>query len=440
MEEAQWLSREVQEERTARRLALLLGHARDSVAFYRARPELEEELTGATARAVLSSLPVMTKRDLLEVGVDQLVSKEIPGHRRLERATSGSTGEPFHFFIDRAALPTIYASHLFYDWSCGLGVGDRYIRLVAPITARDDLGQSAPRGSRFHHKLIRRARHAYEDHTQRHLWVTSVDGDAADAVRQEIETFSPAFLLGYTSTLAAVAAELLERGVPLRTALRGVITIAELLTPERRRLIELYFGAPIVNRYGLREFGSWSGQSCSTSPENVHMNTELVDFEILRGDGSPAEVGEVGRLVMTDLHNFAMPWIRYDTGDLAIAQTASCECGRSFPVISLEGRSHESLRVGSGRIITSTAVGDALSVVADATSQYQLVREADGRVRVVLVPGVAFGVSTPARVQQLIQDLVGEEVQVSVDIADSIAPDASGKRPIVKAGLLDRDA
>jgi hypothetical protein len=85
-------------------------------------------------------------------------------------------------------------------------------------------------------------------------------------------------------------------------------------------------------------------------------------------------------------------------------------------------------------------VGDALSVVADATSQYQLVREADGRVRVVLVPGVAFGVSTPGRVQQLIQDLVGEEVQVSIDIADRIAPDTSGKRPIVKAGLLDRDA
>ena len=82
-----------------------------------------------------------------------------------------------------------------------------------------------------------------------------------------------------------------------------------------RWLIERYFGAPVINRYGLREFGSWSAQSCELTPERLHINTELVACEILRPDGSAAAPGEVGRVVLTDLWNYVRPFIRYDTGD-----------------------------------------------------------------------------------------------------------------------------
>ena len=125
--------------------------------------------------------------------------------------------------------------------------------------------------------------------------------------------------MGYTSTLAAIADELLQGDLKLSQPVAGVITIAETLTPNRKRLIQKYFDAPIINRYGLREFGSWSAQSCRESPERFHINSELVVCEVLRADGTPCAAGETGRVVLTDLHNFARPFIRYDTGDLAVA-------------------------------------------------------------------------------------------------------------------------
>ena len=140
--------------------------------------------------------------------------------------------------------------------------------------------------------------------------------------------------------------------------MRAVVTIAETLSPDRRRVIEEYSRAPIINRYGLREFGAWSGQTCSLSGEQIHVNTELVVAEILHQDGSPARPGETGRVVMTDLFNYAMPLIRYDTGDLAVAGSAGCACGRGFPLFGpIQGRSQECLSTPSGRLISPVVLG-----------------------------------------------------------------------------------
>ena len=119
--------------------------------------------------------------------------------------------------------------------------------------------------------------------------------------------------------------------------------MAESLTPDRRRLISEYFEAPIINRYGLREFGFWSLQNCEASPDGFHINTELVTPEVLRDDGSLAAPGESGQLVLTNLSNYAMPFIRYATGDRAALAADPCACGRGFPLIErLDGRSGKS--------------------------------------------------------------------------------------------------
>jgi phenylacetate-CoA ligase len=432
MEQAQWLSRGAVEERTNTRLAELLEHARTTVPFYRSCVRLKSRPTTNSARADLASFPVVTKPDLRNAGLDQLVSGSLPASRRLERTTSGSTGQPFRFFLDRAALPVVFASHIFYDRWCGLAVGERYIRLVAPTMVHDDVDRGGLTTFRLRQTLVRRLRQAYEHRTQRQTWFVDADSEAAVRFRYQVEAFRPAFVLGYTSTLAAVAAELLRRDRPLNWPLRGVITIAELLTPERRHLIERYFRAPITNRYGLREFGWWAGQNCSSSPDSVHLNSELLVYEILTSDGSPAKAGEVGRVVFTDLHNRAMPLIRYDTGDLAVLEAGSCPCGRSFPLITIEGRSHESLHSASGKLVTSRGLSSALSECLDADSQYQLVQEAPDRVRLVLVLGGPLCNATRARLQRIVEGVVGNELQVCVDTADRIAPERSGKRPTIK--------
>lgn len=212
--------------------------------------------------------------------------------------------------------------------------------------------------------------------------------------------------------------------------------MAETLTPNRRRLIEEYFDAPIINRYGLREFGSWSAQSCPESTDRFHINTELVVCEILRPDGTPCATGETGRVVLTDLHNLARPFIRYDTGDLAMAVSETCSCGRGFPLLDpIEGRSLDCLRTPSGAEISPAILGHFLFVYhnhLEAVRHYQLVQETPNRVKLLIVPGEEWDEQRHVRLRSDLVRLMGEGMEVDVQTVLEIPPEKSGKRPIIR--------
>jgi phenylacetate-CoA ligase len=436
MQAVQWLPAEQLRKRSQDRLAALLRHAATHVPFYRnvcrgagVRPE---ELTGLAHLAVF---PVLGKADYREKPAADFVADNVPAYRRIERSTSGSTGEPLAFSLDRNALPVIFASHLFYDSWIGLRPFDRYVRIVSPPGPVPPAHQ-APAGFRVRQEVTRRLQQLYEGYTQRKLPVWEVDSRRAIEIFHEIEKFRPAFILGYTSALADIGDELRSRGMALTGRPRGVITVAEALTPVRRSAIERYFLAPITNRYGLRELGSWSAQSCTARPESFHINTELVVCEILRDDGSPAPPGETGRVVLTDLWNFARPFIRYFTGDLAMADAGPCACGRGFPLMGpIDGRSQECLRTVSGKIIGPTVLGHYLFVYHDhhdAIREYQLVQETRDQVRLSVVPTQGWRDGVGELIQNELENLLGKDMAVRIEKVAEIPPDKSGKRPIIK--------
>lgn len=111
-------------------------------------------------------------------------------------------------------------------------------------------------------------------------------------------------------------------------SLKGVLAIAEQLTSDMRAHVERTFLAPIHQNYGINEIGLVAAR-CEGDRYHVHSEHCLV--EILRDDGSAAAPGETGRLVITGLSNYAMPLIRYDADDLAIAVKGRCACGRTLP-------------------------------------------------------------------------------------------------------------
>ena len=336
----------------------------------------------------------------------------------------------FKFELDREALPLIYASHLFYDSWFGLKPFDRYVRIIAPPAP------SAPASFRFKHSLVARLQQLYEHRTQKKVWAWEIDAAKAEEISRQIDAFRPHFVMGYTSTLAAIADELLRRGRKLDGRLRGVITIAETLSAERRNRIEEYFEAPIINRYGLREFGSWSAQSCRVSPERLHVNSELVFCEILRPDGTAAAEGETGRVILTDLCNYARPFIRYDTGDLATVGKSRCPCGRGFALIGpIEGRSQECLRTPSGKLISPAVLGHRLFVYSnnlEAICRYQLVWETADFARLLIVPTANWNPERRRLLEDDLSDLLHYEMRVSVEAVSEIRPEKSGKRPIIK--------
>lgn len=437
MHRAQWLTTEELQARNDARLSVMLKHAAENVAFYRERYKrlglASDELRNVKD---LSLLPVLGKSDYRNGKPDEFYATNIPAYRRLERTTSGSTGEPFQFCLDRRALSIIFASHLFYDSWHGLRPYDRYIRIAATPPAPSPLPSHTPAAVRLRQAITNGLQNLYESWTQERISLWEVDAERAQSIWRRIEAFRPKFVMGYTSSLATIADELLHRNLRLSRPVRGVITIAETLSPTRRRLLDEYFGAPIINRYGLREFGSWSAQSCAESPDRFHINTEIVVCEVLREDDTPCAPGEKGRVVLTDLHNYARPFIRYDTGDLAVASSEKCACGRGFPLLGeIEGRSQECLRTPSGKEISPVVLGHYLFVYhdhLDVVRHYQLVQESSSRVRLLIVPDKGWDEQRRSRLRSDLARLVGDEMEVAVETVLEIPKERSGKRPIIK--------
>jgi phenylacetate-CoA ligase len=414
---AQWLSPAELRQRSEARRGRLLRHALENVPFYRGLD--------------VNRVPVMDKAAYRSHSPEAFTASNLPARRRVEKATSGSTGVPFRFAVDRAALPVAFASQLAYDSWIGLRPFDRCLRVVVP---------QAPTSSGT--RLLPWVQRAYERWTQERISVWDVDAQRAESLWHRIEAFRPRVLFGYTATLATMADLLQRRGLRLSRPLHGVITTAETLSPPRRRLIEEYFQAPITNRYGLREFGWFGAQSCAVSPERFHVNTELVLCEILRADGSPAAEGETGRIVLTDLWNYARPFIRYDTGDLAARLRGACSCGRGFPLLGpIEGRTQEWLTTAAGKLINPGILGHYLFVYkqhGDAVRHYQIVQEGPRRVSLLVVPGDAWNQLSADRLRDDMSSLLGPEMEAGVNAVAEIPPERSGKRPIIKTPELSR--
>ncbi len=128
-------------------------------------------------------------------------------------------------------------------------------------------------------------------------------------------------------------------------ALRQVATFSDLLRPETRAACREAWGVPVADTYSSAEIG-YIALQCPES-ENYHIQSESVYVEIINEAGQAYAPGEVGRVIATPLHNFAMPLLRYHSGDLA--EVGECSCGRGLPVIRrIMGRTRSTVTLPSG--------------------------------------------------------------------------------------------
>jgi phenylacetate-CoA ligase len=163
-------------------------------------------------------------------------------------------------------------------------------------------------------------------------------------------------------------------------SLKGVLAIAEQITAGMRVHVERSFGVPIQQNYGLNEIGLVAAR-CEAGRYHVHSEHCLV--EIVRADGSAAAAGETGRLIVTALSNLAMPLLRYDADDLAIAADGPCACGRTLPSFAdIVGRFSQFASLPEGSFVRFETIRFAMQKVpADQIRdlrQFQLHQFRDG--------------------------------------------------------------
>jgi phenylacetate-CoA ligase len=161
-----------------------------------------------------------------------------------------------------------------------------------------------------------------------------------------IEARSPHYLLTYPSNARALCRYAQAHPVRLPD-LQAVHTYGEPLTPDVRDACRETWGAPVRDVYSCEELGFIALQ-CPRH-EHYHVQSESVLVEILDGEGRPVPPGGIGEVVLTSLHNFAMPLLRYAIGDYAEAG-GPCPCGRGLPVLTrVLGRRRNQVALPDGR-------------------------------------------------------------------------------------------
>jgi phenylacetate-CoA ligase len=230
--------------------------------------------------------------------------------------------------------------------------------------------------------------------------------------------------MGYASALDSLAefAESREIDDLSFTAIRSS---AETLWPQQRRRIERVFGSPVHNFYGSREVNNLAAEC----PEHgrLHLISAWRYVEIVDEEGRPVPDGQRGHVAVTDLSNFAMPFVRYRNDDVARFSPEPCPCGRPSPVLEeLLGRSSDLIQTPQGDVIHGEFFTH-LFYGRDDIRQFQVRQTALDRLVVRYVPCRNTADEFMSRVKQKICRRMGEGASVAVESCEQIPTPPSGK-------------
>jgi len=229
-----------------------------------------------------------------------------------------------------------------------------------------------------------------------------------------LQSFAPQVLLLYPNVLSALL-DHLESASQNLAGLRFIRSISETLDPALRQRASALTGAHIVENYSSQEVGIIAVQ-CPQGP-GLHVMSESLIVEIVDDAGTPVSQGQTGRVVLTDLHNFATPLIRYVIGDYAQAG-APCACGRGLPVLdSILGRERNLVLMPDGARHWPRGGFARLRAVAPVT-QYQFVQTGRETIEVRLVVERPLSAGQKADLTALIQSALGYPFALSFVIVE----------------------
>ncbi|PAU74198.1 hypothetical protein CK498_23625 [Halomonas salipaludis] len=205
--------------------------------------------------------------------------------------------------------------------------------------------------------------------------------------------------------------------------LKTLIAISEHLHDETRDKVEQHFGAYIVSRYSNEEQGVLAQQLAGN--EGFKLNHASYYFEILKLDCDlPAEPGELGRIVVTDLFNYAFPMIRYDTGDTGVISRGE-EAEQEYSYLSaIYGRKQDLVFSAGGDPIHPITLSRTLKVYPEI-KQWQFIQKTSSRYVVKLN---LYRPIDDKVIIDCVKNIFGNEAEVEVEVVSDIPVLASGKR------------
>ncbi|MCK4718030.1 MAG: phenylacetate--CoA ligase family protein [Thermoplasmata archaeon] len=366
LERSQHYPLERLEEIQKKRLVAILEHAYNTVPYYHSVFK-ERGLKPGDIRNTkdLEKLPPLTKDIIKERGAELMStsSRDAP----IRQQTGGSTGEPMGFYVTKHMLS--YGSAARYrSW------GWAHFRLGEK--------QAILWGSSFDIKKHKKARSQLKHVLWRRMMMDcfSLTEETLREYAEALARFKPRLLRGYASPMYLLSQYVLEKGIDLEIPI--IFSTAENLYDFQRESIEKAFNGEVFDGYGGRET-SLVAQECKAH-EGYHLSVENVVLETVNEQNEQLK-DRTGKFLITDLHNHAMPFIRYDVGDAGEWSEKGCSCGITLPLLKkIHGRVHHFIVTEENNFIPGEFFPHLMKD-AKGVHQFQVVQEKQGHIDLFIV-------------------------------------------------------
>lgn len=410
LDKSQYFSADELKEYQNEKLRQLIAHAYEYVPYYR-RILRDKNLTPEDIKGQedLQKLPILTK-DVIRKEFQKLISTKHPKKTLKLGHTSGTTGSPLEVLWDKNVdILHNVAIWRHRNWA-GFQFGDRYATLLGRVIV--PIKQQQPPFYRINkpwNQYLFSSFHLSDENLQYYF--------------DEFERNDIRFMEAYPSTAYILARYLQQHN--LHYDMKTIVTSSETLLPIQREVIEERFRCKVFDYYGMAERAMFSGECERHNGHHLHMEYGIT--EIVDNKGNEAPAGTLGRLVLTGLHNYGMPLIRYENGDVSGFKEERCSCGRTLQLLeSVTTKAEDIVVTAEGRLISSSVLTHPFKPMHNILKS-QIIQEDYDRLVIKIVRREDYSDSDTVSLLKAMQQRVGEKMDISVEFVTDIPLGANGK-------------
>jgi phenylacetate-CoA ligase len=410
LEKSQFLPEEHLRELQWSRLKEMLTYIFENNNFYRQRFD-RAGIEPADIQTVddMVKIPVL-KKDEIRQYTDLMISNGYRKDQLMEFKTGGSTGTSIKLYITEECSELRNAVARRHDRWSGWEIGEPIAAVWGNPILRDGLKGKIK--SWVLSPII-------------YLDTMHVSNDSVKKFAAEWERCRPTLIFGHAHSIYILALYVTKLAIK-NIQPKAIISTSMMLMPHERKIIEDVFQIKVTDRYGCEEVSLISSE-CEKH-NGMHLNIEHLFIEFIKADGTYAKRGEEGTIIVTDLLNRAMPFIRYRVEDIGVPLWEKCQCGRGLPLMGkVKGRVADFLVKKDGGIVAGISLIERTLTAISGIDQLQIVQESIDDILLKVVKHFEFNIESETALLDEFHTVFGRDTQIRIEFVRRIEPEKSGK-------------